>query len=256
MKKNRSHLPIVLLLLAMLTAGHADAQHSKAPFKAYSRFVSKVFDISWKQPKGFTDLHTREYWQPNNDKSSVMNYNYLFRSEKEDCIILYPEVDFLHSISQRADLPGTKQLITGDLNLKGSPEETERKFRQQVTVLSGEDARQFFNADTVYICQPPLTTPYKEKYTHCTAIYAHKQNRPPLYFKCLFTDEGAQDKDAYIRRLRKAVRYGKGNWTYDDGLSGKERYRLHKAERWLRPLLISIHTDMLSISICFYTSRV
>ena len=89
-----------------------------------------------------------------------MNYNYLFRSEKEDCIIMYPEAGFLYSISQRADLPNTKRLITGDLNLKGSPDEAERKFCQQVTVLSGKDARQFFNADTVYICQLPLTVPY------------------------------------------------------------------------------------------------
>lgn len=230
MEQTKLHLPIVLLLLAMLTAGRADAQNSQAPFKAYSRFVSKVFDIAWKQPKGFTDLHTREYWKPNNDKGSIMNYNYLFRSEKEDCIIMYPEAGFLYSISQRADLPNTKRLITGDLNLKGSPDETERKFRQQVTVLSGKDARQFFNADTVYICQLPLTTPYKEKYTHCTAIYAHKQNRLPLYFKCLFTDEGVQDKDAYVRRLCKAVRYGKGDWTYDDELSGKESHKLYKEE--------------------------
>lgn len=46
MVQKRLHHPIVLLLLAMLTAGHADAQNSQAPFKAYSRFVSKVFDIA------------------------------------------------------------------------------------------------------------------------------------------------------------------------------------------------------------------
>lgn len=229
MMQNNPRTPIVLLLFTLLAAGHAEAQDGRTSFASYSRFVSKVFGISWNKPKGFTDLHTDKYWKPNNSKTSTLHYNFLFRSEEGDCIVMYPDISTLYFPLQAPKTLDTKHLIAGDLGLSGQSEEVEHGMeKRQVVTLKCENSKKcIFNADTVYICNLPLAIPYDGKYAHCTGIYVCKKNRPALYFKCFFTNEGEKKKSEYIRRLSKAVGYRKKDWTYNNEQSGKEYYRLY-----------------------------
>ena len=222
---------IVILLLLGSIIEPVCAQNAKLAFPVYSSYISKVYDISWKCPKGFTDLNTSVYWGPRGKRSSTLNYNFIFRSKDADCLIMYPEIGLTYFPKDKIKRIDAEHLIYGDLGCiekDGALQENAvREFEKHVTVLSGDDAGKLFHADTVYICTIPLEQPYRGEYPYCTGIYVCKQNRPDMYFKCFFTEKGKQKGNEYLSKLYKAIEYRNENWKYDDEKYLQENYKLY-----------------------------
>jgi hypothetical protein len=63
-------------------------------------------------------------------------------------------------------------------------------FNDHVTLIAGKEAKQMFNADTVYIYNLPLHHPYHKKYTYRTGLALFKKDRGSLLFMLLFTPKG------------------------------------------------------------------
>lgn len=203
------------------------AQNGTLSFPTYSAYMSDVFDISWKGPKGFT-CSEAGLWN-SQEKGSESVYNFVFRSEDGDCAIMYPDVDLNRVIDGTKKKPVVRRIYEelGCIGENGSlKEDASGEFAKQVTVLSGDDAKKLFRADTVYVCAIPLQQPYQGKYPYCTGIYVSKQNRPTLCFKCFFTEKGKQKEDGYLGKLYKAVGYRNENWTFDEEKYLQEFYRL------------------------------
>lgn len=226
---------IVFLLLFVNVIEHVCAQNGRLFFSVYSDYLSKVYDISWKRPKGFTDLYTSIYWSPCGKKSSTLSYNFIFRSKDADCMIMYPEIGLTYFPKNKIKMINIKRLIYGDLGCIGKDgilqESAVREFEERVIILSSDDAKKFFNADSVHVCTIPLEQPYQGKYPYCTGIYVSKQNRPDMYFKCFFTKRGKQKEDEYLGKLYKAIGYRNENWTYDDEKYVQENYKLYLKKR-------------------------
>ncbi len=148
---------IVFLLLFVNVIEHVCAQNGRLFFSVYSDYLSKVYDISWKRPKGFTDLHTSIYWSPCGKKSSTLSYNFIFRSKDADCMIMYPEIGLTYFPKNKIKMINIKRLIYGDLGCIGKDgilqESAVREFEERVIILSSDDAKKFFNADLFMFAQ-------------------------------------------------------------------------------------------------------
>lgn len=83
------------------------------------------------------------------------------------------------------------------------------RFEDHVTTFSGKEARENFNADSVFLFDIPIQPLEQdgETYTHCTRMYLTKKDRATLDFVWFFTDEGKERKWDYIRRMDKKVWY-------------------------------------------------
>lgn len=98
-------------------------------------------------------------------------------------------------------------------------------LEQYVVTLIGRKAP--FNADTVFIATIPLKNPYQEKYRYCTGIYACKNGRPSITFKCFFTEEGKVNEKKYFAQFYKSIKYRRNKkWFYDNEKSLRTIYEL------------------------------
>lgn len=66
-------------------------------------------------------------------------------------------------------------------------------IEERLTVFSGTEAP--MNADTVFVFRTALKNVYKG-YSYCTSIYAYKEGRPPMIFRCFFTEKGKAKRKA------------------------------------------------------------
>lgn len=97
----------------------------------------------------------------------------------------------------------------------GSVPEKEFRFDDYVTTVSGNKARRWFNADTVFIYTLPVDDPYKEGYVYCTGVVITKKDRVGMALKMYFTDSGKKKESRYLRSLRKKIWYRNDEWKYD-----------------------------------------
>ena len=210
------HLLIFFFLLFCLE--NSVSAQLNSSFSIYSDYVRKVFDISLKQPKGFVDLQTSEFWGPNGKGKGKpgMGYTSILESKKGDCMIMYADIQLYYHL-QRPQL-NAQQLMKSD-------------SAQNIRVLTDKDVSQYSNADTIFLAKIPLHTLYKDKYSHCVGVYICKANRPEMYFKCFFTEKGKQDENHYLTKLLKSVRYRGNHWVYDPDKSSEEAYKLYLKRR-------------------------
>lgn len=78
---------------------------------------------------------------------------------------------------------------------------------EHITVLTGKEVQSLFNADSVFVYDIPMDRPYEEKYLHCTGLAISKANRPVMYLKWFFTDEGKKNEQEYLDAIKKTIWY-------------------------------------------------
>lgn len=195
-------------------------QERAANFTIYSKYVMAVFDIQWKKPQGFTDLNKSMSW--GNDVR--WEYNATFGSEDKNCMILYPFI--YQDLYLGKDMGNIIKEDLGVSRRSVPKEKAEAEYAKRVEMLCGDEARHFFNADTLYRCEIPLKQPFEGEYLYCTGIYAYKKGHPKLFFKCFFTEEGKRAEAVYLNKLYQAVKYRHDNWTYDKQKGREEYYKM------------------------------
>lgn len=216
MKKNYKIILLFCLLLGgMLSDASAKRKNSFVRkdeiFSYYSKFVSEVWDISWKKPKGFTDLMKSETWAFGKKDPYSLFYRLTVESVDKDCPIMYPE---LKMVTPFPDIAWTEKCGKPEfLRNYVMMEVGDSLIEERLTVFSGTEAP--MNADTVFVFRTALKNVYKG-YSYCTSIYAYKEGRPPMIFRCFFTEKGKAKEKRYLSKFCKSVNYGNNKeWKMD-----------------------------------------
>lgn len=216
MKKNYKIILLFCLLLGgMLSDASAKRKNSFVRkdeiFSYYSKFVSEVWDISWKKPKGFTDLMKSETWAFGKKDPYSFFYRLTVESVDKDCLIMYPELKMVTSFPDIAwtEKCGKPEFLRNYVMM----EVGDSLIEERLTVFSGTEAP--MNADTVFVFRTALKNVYKG-YSYCTSIYAYKEGRPPMIFRCFFTEKGRAKEKLYLSKFYKSVNYGNNKeWKMD-----------------------------------------
>lgn len=216
MKKNYKIILLFCLLLGgMLSDASAKRKNSFVRkdeiFSYYSKFVSEVWDISWKKPKGFTDLMKSETWAFGKKDPYSLFYRLTVESVDKDCLIMYPELKMVTSFPDIAwtEKCGKPEFLRNYVMM----EVGDSLIEERLTVFSGTEAP--MNADTVFVFRTALKNVYKG-YSYCTSIYAYKEGRPPMIFRCFFTEKGKAKEKRYLSKFCKSVNYGNNKeWKMD-----------------------------------------
>lgn len=214
MKKNYKVIIIFCLLVGgMLSDASAKRRNTLIRkdeiFSFYSEYVSEALDISWKKPKGFVDLMNGEVWAFN-QKDLTSFYQVTLQSTGKDCLIMYPRLEV---VTSTPGVTWTARFGKPDFLRKHVMMEVgDSLIEERLTVLAGSETP--MNADTVFICRAALKNAYKG-YPYCTSVYAYKEGRPPMIFRCFFTEKGKAKEKRYITRLFKSVNFGKKEWKAD-----------------------------------------
>lgn len=216
MKKNYKIILLFCLLLGgMLSDASAKRKNSFVRkdeiFSYYSKFVSEVWDISWKKPKGFTDLMKSETWAFGKKDPYSFFYRLTVESVDKDCLIMYPELKMVTSFPDIAwtEKCGKPEFLRNYVMM----EVGDSLIEERLTVFSGTEAP--MNADTVFVFRTALKNVYKG-YSYCTSIYAYKEGRPPMIFRCFFTEKGKAKEKLYLSKFYKSVNYGNNKeWKMD-----------------------------------------
>lgn len=196
-------------------------------FRAFKRYTSKVYDIRYKEPKGFTDLKSLEwFWRLSPGSNGVVSmHSFVFRSNDGNCLLMYPH--FIETFFW-IQSPSIKHKITteikGLLGLFDSEGRTlpgDIDFDKYVQIASAEEAYRWFNADSVYVAHLPLKEAYKGRYDHCIGVYIGKKERPRLYFKLFLTEEGMMNEKRYLQTLCRSVSYRNDDWVYSEEIDEK-----------------------------------
>ena len=216
MKKNYKIILLFCLLLGgMLSDASAKRKNSFVRkdeiFSYYSKFVSEVWDISWKKPKGFTDLMKSETWAFGKKDPYSLFYRLTVESVDKDCLIMYPDLKMVTSFPDIAwtEKCGKPEFLRNYVMM----EVGDSLIEERLTVFSGTEAS--MNADTVFVFRTALKNVYK-RYSYCTSIYAYKEGRPPMIFRCFFTEKGRAKEKLYLSKFYKSVNYGNNKeWKMD-----------------------------------------
>lgn len=216
MKKNYKVIFLFCLLLSgMLSDASAKRKNSFVRkdeiFSYYSKFVSEVWDILWKKPKGFTDLMKSETWAFGKKDPYSFFYRLTVESVDKDCLIMYPELKMVTSFPDIAwtEKCGKPEFLRNYVMM----EVGDSLIEERLTVFSGTEAP--MNADTVFVFRTALKNVYKG-YSYCTSIYAYKEGRPPMIFRCFFTEKGKAKEKLYLSKFCKSVNYGNNKeWKMD-----------------------------------------
>lgn len=153
---------IVSLFIICFLAVAGFAQDRESQFPIYAKYISEVFNITWKKPKGFIDLRMNTIWSQGGTKGIGNIGKVMLQSKDENSLIMYPDMNLLMFDSRK----GFRELQYGDPNLAREQMMDDMKgaldIEDHTTMLIGGEAP--FNADTVFIAQIPLKKPYREKY--------------------------------------------------------------------------------------------
>lgn len=220
---------------ASLRKDASSQEYSKYPVKTfpeYADFLSEGYGITCKMPSEFFDKKYSEIWRVRENRPAAFLYNPILQSKDKDCIIMFPFVPiYMSEIDYRVN-KATREInkvISDDTLFNRKPATNESiprntisfeiraaleidkdalfDFNDHVTVLAGKEARDMFNADSVFLYDIPMDKPYKEKYTRCTGFIISKMNRPTLTLKWFFTDHGKKKETEYMARLNGTIWY-------------------------------------------------
>lgn len=164
-------------------------------------------------------------------RGNDMVYCPVLQSESEDCLLMYAFATVLEMIifkdstfDNPYDWPQSQ--IIGELETALGLSDTVTRpcccqkvepliaFDDYVTTLTGKEAKDLFNVDRVYFYDLPFKQAYKEKYAYGLGMVLAKKDRPDMFLKFCFTENGVKEKAQYVRML-------KGKIWYEDGCSKK-----------------------------------
>ncbi len=238
MNKKKQQLVFILSLIVVQVSAQLRVPMYISQ-EATSKYASKVYDITFKEPKGFVDMKMSEAWVPG--KKGLGDYTaiyQLFQSKDSSCILMYPTMAAVFP-TQRDTSFRARSLAVDDIHFAlglrteiGLPQKGDTiDWNKYLTVYTDKYARQRFNADTVFIVELPIKESYKEKYTYCTGVYISKKDRPTLFFKFLFTETGKQREQEHLKLLYKRIRYKNNNWVYDEE-KAIEGFKILESDRY------------------------
>lgn len=213
-------------------------------FEGYAHYTFSEFGITCKENEGFIDLN--EYFvlhkiSENKDSHAGFIYGPIFQSKDEHCLVMYPGLlTYISKEQQEMDKRAamiTRKLnndtttaepkvgnndtysrsqVTGELKAAiglfdyyGRPfhDSVSFDFNEHVTIIAGRHTREMFNADTMYIYDLPMKSPYQKQYTHRTGLVLSRKDRATMAFKLFFTEEGKKREEEYIMLLSGKVWY-------------------------------------------------
>ncbi|MDR1112661.1 MAG: hypothetical protein LBL18_02720 [Bacteroidales bacterium] len=225
------HIIFIFLFAANSLCAQEYSYHEDQRFTSYAAFVSKTWSITSKMPDGFKDLQILVdellVRASEGDSGNDMIYCPVIQSNSEDCILMYAFVTTLYMMdlkdSAAVDNPyeWPQSQIIGEietsLGLKRECPcccqrcEPVIAFDDYVTTLTGGEAKDLFNVDRVYFYDLPVKHAYREKYIHSLGVVLAKKDRPDMFLKLCFTENGVKEKEKYIQML-------KGKIWYEDAL--------------------------------------
>lgn len=215
------------------------AQKTDYAFQLYATYVSEALDISWKRPRNFHVMQQgdKDWWTPA-DRKKIGDlgfiYEIMLQSKDGNCVILYPRMELLLISFNAKDSVFARRTLVAEMNvalkqkdIKTGGQHDISNFNEYVIVFHDKEAKKRFNADTVYIANIPLQTPFHGNYTYCTGIYVVKKGRPCILLKCFFTEEGKRKENKYLQKLFRSIKYKNEDWKYDEEKCLRESYKLY-----------------------------
>lgn len=88
---------------------------------------------------------------------------------------------------------------------------TDYRLEDHVTMFGGSEAKERFNADSVFTYSMPIQPLMQdgEEYKYCTRMYIWKNKGSLIYMAWFFTDEGKKEEQLYIDKLNQHIWYVK-----------------------------------------------
>lgn len=192
----------ILFLLAFTTA-----HTQESFFKMYRFECSEYYGIELTKPKGFKVIG-KSNWFIINKKSNVgISYRMTLESKNRDCLILVPY------FFSNAIIPtfGIKNLcyreVKAALNLNPEDRTIELDSAKYFRMISKDNMRGYFNADTVFIYKISLPETYEQVYSYCIGITALKTGHPAAVMKILLTENGKKREEEYLQLLFNSIHY-------------------------------------------------
>ncbi len=212
------------------------AEQNTRTLPEYAKFMDEKLGITCTMPRNFIDQKQLRQWRIHQNRDVAFVYTPVLRSKDKQCIILYPfypvhtdRVGDTPCFSSR-ERKEIEELMKKDSTILKTPNwkvgiprsiiyseiraALDIDYRawidpdKHITVLAGKEARNLFNADSVFIYDIPMDKPYEEKYVHCTGLAISKANRPVLYLKWFFTNKGKKKEKKYLDLIKKTIWYG------------------------------------------------
>lgn len=216
---------VLLTVLAIMVIGSLQAKKiGHDEFSVYSKYyVGDVLDITWKRLNGFAEMN-RTYWIP------LVDYYFFskmtLKSKDGNVLVQYPNMDYMltDSLDKEASKGWPRRPRTQ------IREEIRNEEAESIEIFVGEQA--LFNADTVWVVSKELKQPFQGKYSYAVNIYAKKAMRPPMIFRCVFTEAGKANKEKFLSRFYKTIKYRDvDGWKYDHGKEEKALFAMYKARK-------------------------
>mgnify|MGYP007025128871 CR=1 FL=1 len=232
----RIYILITVLLLCEPVFSQENLWYEKN-FTAYQRYFEDTYGIVITPPSECKDMDMfYVLWMIRRDKGAFPClgniYGPIFLSKDKECMIAY--IGFISSASpkerERVGLSAKTSPrgriideIKSVLDPLYSPWDSHKyiekyDFNDYVTIIAGKEAREMFNADSIYIYDMPSTDltcflnesleeKRQKKYPYCTGIVIDKNGRVPMSIKLYFTPKGVKKKQQYIEMLNKHIWY-------------------------------------------------
>lgn len=214
---------IILLLIVWCSAPISISAQNKA-FKTYRDECSESFGITIKKPKKFKVIDEKVTYKVNEKRNIGFLYRLILEADSKDCLILFPyfntakhhdsiaknmvygELEAAFNLGSDKDMK--MKLNDGKFMIQGASDSIsydKPDFNEYIEIIAGEKAQSYFNADTVYIYQLPLSEPYRN-YNECIGVNAIKKDRPSAIIKIFFTKE-CNRKEEYMKQLFNSIHY-------------------------------------------------
>lgn len=233
----------LLLFIVLLTTVDGFAQKEAKRFSLYRDYISETLGITWRIPEGFMLDKKGLFISPLANRGPGCSCNVVLKSTDGNCLIMYSDLENMPYDNSRTlwssemgDMTIARSQMIYDMNAAlGCIHKKDEKLipafdlEQYGVMRAGKDAP--FNADTVFIVQIPLQKPYLEMYPYCTGIYVHKSGRPPMIFRCFFTEAGKRDESVFLPKFYKTIRYRGKQWVYDKEKAANKKYKLYLKEK-------------------------
>ena len=234
---------IIIFSILFFSLGGYQMNGQSSPFdktfQEYSDLFLEKENILCTMPKEFTDLKYYEAWKIREDREAGSYYNPIIQSNTRDCLIMYmmfplfitPQENYLNNLVKVLNNKRSKDSVNvydNDINEKlprnhisfemrtalGQVDKRNRRiegsvfeFDEYVTLTSGKEIRENYNADSLYIYEIPLQKPYKDNFIYCTGLLVKKRNRPAMVLKLFFTEKGKEKEKYYVELLNKTIWY-------------------------------------------------
>lgn len=219
-------IPLLCCLLCVLGIQSTPAQEKAPDANGFpeAELAREAFDIYFSVPAGFRFLDKVEVLRV--DTTALGMWYFSFESEDARCKLLWPitPMSFANDPGYSSkDIPrGWNSAFYDDelshrnlmwAELTRAMQTDNIKLGDYVTVVAGKEARDRFNADSVFTFDIPRFVPITKEapqFEHCMRMIISRNGRGKhmMMFLLLLTDEGKKNERDYIRKLDGRVWYG------------------------------------------------